>query len=269
MATVNRRRRRIARPAGRLAVLLGVALAGGPAAAQAPDPFSLDATRTKQYANCMAMARKTPKRAHDEALAWREAGGGNAALHCIAVALLQMGYHDQAARQMEELAGAVDETRPALRAALLGQAANAWLIAGNPAAAEAALDRALELDPHAVNLRIDRGIARASRGQVWEALDDLNRALELDPDRVDALVFRAAAWRRADSLELAAQDANRALALAPDDLDALLERGAIREALGDKTAARADWLRVIELAAEGPLREAARRNLETMDVKPD
>jgi tetratricopeptide (TPR) repeat protein len=240
----------------------------GPAGAQyRPDPFSLNEGQAKQYARCMSMARTNPKRAHDEALAWRAKGGGNPALHCVGVALLGMGDYTQAAKQLEELSDGMKDARPALRAELLGQAANAWLIGGKEAAAEAALDRALKLAPDSVPLNIDRGIVRASRGKMWEALDDLNRALEREPDRVDALVFRATAWRRVGSLELAADDAARALALSPDNLDALLERGAIRKALGDGAAARADWLRVIELAADGPLREAARRNIEQMDVK--
>jgi tetratricopeptide (TPR) repeat protein len=253
--------------AAALAVLLALP---PPAGAQyRPDPFSLGEGQAKQYARCMAMARQNPRRAHDEAVDWRAKGGGNAAMHCISVALLGMGDYAQAARHMTELADAMKDAPAATRAELLGQAANAWLIGGKANLAEAALGRALELDPDSVELAIDRGIARASQGKNWEALDDLNRALERDPNRIDALVFRATAWRRVGSLELAAEDAARALALSPDNLDALLERGAIRKALGDPAAARADWLRVIELAAEGPVRGAARRALEALDVKKE
>lgn len=223
----------------------------------------------RQYSGCLALARKSPAQAYSAALAWRDQGGGDPAQHCAAAALLGMGHHDRAAREMEALAASMKErgAREALRAELLGQAANAWILAGRPRDAEAALDRALTLAPDNAALLVDRGIARASQDRNWEALDDFNRALEIDPDRVDALVFRAAAWRRAGSLDLAAEDAAHALALDHDNLDALLERGLIRKQMGDPAAARADWLRVVELAADGPIREAARRNLEAMDVR--
>jgi tetratricopeptide (TPR) repeat protein len=257
------------RGAGLVAAVLAVALAP-PAAAQALGPGAAPPTaeQRREYSDCLALAREAPKRAHDAALAWHAAGGGDPALHCIAVALLGMGDYDQAARQMEDLAEAMAAREEAmfLRADLLGQAGNAWLIASRPENAEAALDRALALSPDDPGLLVDRGIARTSQERFWEALDDFNRALEIQPGLVDALVFRATAWRGAGSPELAAEDAERALALSPDNLDALLERGAIRARRGEAADARADWLRVIELAPEGPIREAARRNLETLDV---
>jgi len=267
MRAANRRRAQAALAAA-LAICATAAGAAeerlGPGAAPPPA-----AGEQQRYSGCLALARKAPKRAHDAALAWREEGGGDAALHCVALALLGMGKHEAAARQLEALSDAVaeGEGRARLRAELLGQAGNAWLIAGRPGAAEAALGRALALAPGNAALLVDRGVALVSQGKFWPALDDLNRALESEPDRLDALVFRAAAWRGAGSLELAEQDADRAIALDPDNFDALLERGAIRKAMGNEAGARADWLRVTERAAEGPLREAARRNLEEMDVK--
>lgn len=168
---------------------------------------------------------------------------------------------------MEELAARTDQKRAALKAGLFGQAANAWLISGQPERTENLLTMALKLVPKDVELLIDRSIARASLGKYWDALDDLNDALEYDPGRVDALTFRASAWRHVDALELAETDIDAALTRRPDFPDGLLERGLIRKARGNQAGARADWLRVIEIAVEGPLTEAARRYLETMDVK--
>lgn len=53
-------------------------------------------TAAREYAACMAIARSNPRAAHESALAWRKKGGGNAAIHCIAVALLGMGQYSQA-----------------------------------------------------------------------------------------------------------------------------------------------------------------------------
>jgi len=249
--------------------LLALAVAGQAAAAWAqPAPELTPQTRdAREYSACMALARANPAAAHESAIAWRAKGGGEAALHCVAVALLGLGEYGQAAGMLEDLAGRADTKRPDLRAGLWAQAANAWLIAGKAEAALAALDRALAIRPDDTATLIDRSIARTSLGRDWDALDDLNRALERDPDRIEALVFRAAAWRRVEAWELAAQDIDRALELRPANPDALLERGLIRRGQGDGAGARADWLKLLEIATEGPLTEAARRNLQALDVR--
>lgn len=247
---------------------LALMLAASAGAAGAGDmelaPRSREATR---YSACMALARTSPAAAHEKALAWRARGGGEAAIHCAAVSLLGLGEYAQAARTLEEMAARTAPDRPDLRAGLLAQAANAWLIAGKSEAALAAQNKALAVRPDDVATLIDRSIARTSLGKDWEALDDLNRALELDPKRVEALVFRAAAWRRVEAWDLAAQDVGRALELRPDNPDALLERGIIRRKQGDAAGARADWLRLLEIDANGPLAEVARGHLEALDVK--
>lgn len=243
-----------------------LASAGSPATAQRPDnyvPQSLDA---REYAACMKLARANPKAAHESALAWRKKNGGNASIHCIAVALLGLGEISQAAKMLAELAAQTDAKRSDLKAGLLGQAASAWIAADRPQTADALLTDALALQPGEVEFLIDRSIARVTLGKIWDALDDLNAALDRVPDRADALTLRASAWRRLKTLELARKDVDQALALEPDYPDALLERGLIRRAKGDRDGARADWLKVLEISATGPLTDAAQRNLEAMDV---
>lgn len=236
------------------------------APAQPPAP-PFGATDQQRYESCMAAARRDPRSALSEAQAWRKAGGGDPALHCIAVSLLGIGEYQQAALNLESLARS-QRLAPALRGDLLGQAGNAWTLAGKPAEAYKDQTAALKLKPDDVDLLIDRAITLSGTGKYWEALDDLNRALTLDPDRPDALVYRASAWRHLKTFDLAEDDATRALTLQPDRLDALLERGAIRKARGNRAGARADWLRVVDIAADGRTREAARKELELMDVRP-
>jgi regulator of sirC expression with transglutaminase-like and TPR domain len=168
---------------------------------------------------------------------------------------------------LEELADRTDAKQPVLKARLYGQAGNAWMIDGAPAMSEKLLTRALAIRPDDADLRIDRAIARGTQKKYWDALDDLNVALDNAPDRPDALTFRASAWRQVGSAELAQQDIDRALQLRPDFPDALLERGLIRQATDDRAGARADWLRILEIAVEGPVSDAARRNLEKLDVR--
>lgn len=259
------------------AVLIGLGAIPG-AAAQAPAPAPTnsptkspagipgDAAGTREYAACMDLARDDPKQAHETALAWRQRGGGDAATHCAAVALIGRGEYSRAAETMETLARTMTGSTVALRARLLGQAGNAWTIAGEPGRAYAAQTAALGLNPRDPNVLIDRGITLTSTAKFWDALDDLNQALKIAPGRADALMFRAIAWRHLGSLELADDDIGRALRLQPDNLDALLERGAIRRRRGDSDGARADWLRVLELVPDGPPTDAARGYLEKVDA---
>ena len=250
-----------------LAVLAILAVDASPAAAQRTDSALPQSLAAREYDACMKLARANPRAAHDSALAWRAKGGGNAAMHCIAVSLLGLGQTTQAAEMLAELADQTDATRPALKAGLFGQAASAWILANRPQTAEKLLSDALALQPANAEFLIDRAIARVALKKTWEALDDLNGALDSDRDRKDALTLRASVWRRLNTLELAEKDVTRALSLDPDYPDALLERGLIRKAGGNVAGARADWMKVLEIATTGPLTEAARRNLEIIDVK--
>jgi len=143
---------------------------------------------------------------------------------------------------------------------------SAALVSSSALAAQSA---ALSLEPDNVELLIDRSVTLAQARNYWEAIDDLNRALELAPGRGDVLVLRASAYRYVDALDLAAEDLAAALAHNPDDVEALLERGILRRLTGDDDGARADWVRVVSLDPQGPAAEAARDNLERLDVKTE
>lgn len=255
------------RAACALIATVATGLIASPVMAQRQLDLTPRSVEAREYSACMRLARTSPQAAQQTALAWRKRGGGDPALHCVAVALLSMGQYSQSARMLEELAASSDAKRPDIRAGLLAQAANGWIIAGRPQTAAKLLGQALALRPTDVEMMIDRSIALASLGKYWDALDDLNRTLELAPGRIDALTFRASAWRRVGAYDLARQDIDAVLTTRPETLDALLERGLIRKAEGDKDGARADWLKIIELAVKGPLTDAARRNIEIMDVK--
>ena len=57
-----------------------------------------------QYQACMTLAREAPQEAFETALTWRGLGGGDAAEHCVAVALIGLGQHTKAAARLEALA---------------------------------------------------------------------------------------------------------------------------------------------------------------------
>lgn len=104
-------------------------------------------------------------------------------------------------------------------------------------------------------------------GQYWEAIDDLNAALDLKPDHTEALIYRASAWRLLESYDLAMTDIENVLGRDPQNVQALFERGKLHQIAGDKDLARRDWLTVIELSNGTPVADAAKANIEKMDVR--
>ncbi|MHA1113748.1 MAG: tetratricopeptide repeat protein [Alphaproteobacteria bacterium] len=236
------------------AAIFAIILAAPPAAAT-------EEQSAARYAACLLRAQVSPEVALADARAWMSAGGAGPARHCEATALFGGGRFAEAGAALEALAHDLDEGETKLRAAALGQAGRAWLLAGESEKARAAITAALALRPENVEFLIDRAIVQAEAGHFWEAIDDLNRAIELAPTRADAHAFRASAYRRVDSLELAVADAKQALALDPDNAEALLERGILHRMRGDEDAALAAWRRLLRTAPDGPAADAARRNL--------
>jgi tetratricopeptide (TPR) repeat protein len=224
------------------------------------------------YERCMKLAREDPAAARDSAEKWRDRGGGHPADHCFAVALIGLKQFRPAATRLEKLAQAMVHAPAPLRSEVLGQAAQAWLLAGDPGRAYAADGEALALRPadgdlSVADLLVDRAEAAGSAGWFDKALADLDRVLKADPARVDALIYRASAYRAQGRLDPALIDVEKALNLAPESVPALLERGNIRQLRGDTDGARQDWVRVAVLAPGSTAETAAMANIEGLDAK--
>jgi tetratricopeptide (TPR) repeat protein len=216
----------------------------------------------ESYARCMKLARQKPKEAQALAQAWAAHGGAHPADHCAAVALIGLGRYQDGAIRLQALARAMTAAPTALRADVLDQAGQAWLLAGDPARAYTVAGEAVSLQPNDPDLLIDRAEAAASAGFFDRAIADLDRVLKAHPDRVDALVYRASAYRALDRLDHARADLDKALAAAPHSAAALLERGNIRRLEGDPAGARSDWQEIGHIAPGSPEDMAARANLE-------
>jgi len=244
----------------RTAILLAIIVVLSPLAqVQAQDS---DAVR---YDNCMTMIERNAEAAFDEAIAWRDLGGGAPARHCAAAALLRLGYYGEAATRLEQL---VQDPLldPALKPTILQQAAEAWLGADKTERAYAALTSAIKLEDINPALWIDRGIVLAEMGLLDEAIADLSRAVVLDPNDPNPWLLRGSAYRLLENYKAAESDIAEALRLDPSDLDAYLERGNLRRQLGDDEGARKDWMIVIRTDPDAEIASIARTNLERMDV---
>ncbi|MBN9561140.1 MAG: tetratricopeptide repeat protein [Alphaproteobacteria bacterium] len=270
--------RRVTRLAG--AALLVLALGSGLSLAVAEEPPSSQPEETPpvppapprlaegpDYEHCLAMLADDPTGAYAFADAWDATGGGAPALHCRALAQIALG-DPQAGAELLEKAVATSQAPAASRAAVLGEAVQAWLMADDPARGYDAASKALTLSPDDPDLLIDRSITAATMERYMDAIDDLDHALALDPERVDALVFRAAAWRNESRLPRAREDIDRAIALDPDNPEALLERGIERKLAGDTAGAREDWDRAKTLAADTATADLAEQNLALLDAGP-
>jgi tetratricopeptide (TPR) repeat protein len=220
-----------------------------------------------QYDQCLSMLGTDPDGAARFADGWLAGGGGDGAAHCQALAQISLGNPDTGAALLEQLAAA--SHGPAIaRAAVYGQAGQAWMMAGRPDRAFAAGSHALALSGGVPDLLIDRAIAATALRHFADAVADLDAALEADPRRADALVLRAAAWRLLDRLDRAETDIDLAFELDPDNPEALLERGILRQRRGDRAGAQADWARAAELSPDTPTADLAQQNLALLEAGP-
>ncbi len=254
-------RRPLVTVSGRAVWVLATLLVFSPLSAAEPDGAS-------RYARCMALAESDPQQAIETANAWIDAGGGDAAGHCAAAALMGLDRFAEAAARFEALAQNAT-ARPRIRAALLGHAGQAWLMGRDPDQAAAALTRAITLAPDDAALLVDRAQAQFDLRRYQGAVADLDAAVAMDPDLVDAYVFRASAHRRLDDLDAAEADADKALSLDTTHPEARLERGMIHKLRGDKVAARRDWLTLITVAPQTEAARIAQANLDRMDAGID
>lgn len=222
---------------------------------------------TEAYRTCILETQKNAEAGFEAAIAWRDEGGGPPALHCVALALFDMGQLDEAAKRLEELADKMPEASDTERASVLGQAGRVWLQLRELDRAHTVLSKSLSLDDNDPELWINRGEVLARSREFWDAIDDFSAALDRAPGHVDALIFRAAAYRLLDADDLARDDIDRVLDVVPEHPNALVELGALYAKSGALEDARAVWVQVLSLAPDSSAAQAARNGLEQIDVK--
>lgn len=221
----------------------------------------------EQYQACMVLVERNPTGALDSAVEWERQGGGDAARHCKALAMIRTGDVEGGALELEHVAEAMPQVKSPLAAQLFAQAGQAWIRAGNPQRALYAQNQGLKLNPKDVDLLVDRALTFGSSGMYFEALDDLNAAIDLAPDQPDIYAMRAAAYRQLENPDLAMDNVVQALKISPSHPGALLERGYLRRDSGDPTGARADWLTVIQVMPGTEIAAEAQKNIEKLDIQ--
>lgn len=257
---------------GRHSLLVGLMVAllaaGGRSPAQAQTRFS-ELPAARAYQGCMALARAKPSEGFEAAITWRDEGGGPAARHCTAIALVGLGQLEEAGQRLEDLAQNMGGFGAKERAAVLLQAGQVWLRLNDGTRAYAVFTAGLKLDDSDARLWVRRGEVLARAGEFWEAIDDFGEAIDRDVNSLEALVFRGAAYRLLGVPDLATDDLMRALALDANHPDALTELGLLRRDAGDRDGARQAWLAAIRTAPGSPAADTARAALQDMDVNAE
>jgi tetratricopeptide (TPR) repeat protein len=229
-----------------------------------PDPAEA------RYRHCIALVRSGTDAALAEAMRWQQSGGGHLAEQCAGLAEAAQGHWPQAAGDFEAAARAAAIARDTRIGSYWAQAGNAWLAAGEPAKARAALDAALAAG---TLTGLQRGEAQLDTARALVATGDLKsgRAM-LD----QALVGAAAdplAWllsatlaRRMDDLPRASKDIAEALARSADDASVQLEAGNIAALSHDETGARRAWQQAVRIAPDSSQGRAAATALRQFDA---
>lgn len=225
-----------------------------------------------RYQRCIAETQKEPTKAVETANAWRAAGGGLPARHCLAMAYLAQERFAPAAVALEQAARAAEAERDPAAADLWGQAGNAALLAGDTAKAHAYLSSALSGagpdNQRRGQLLIDRARASVELARPADARTDLDAAIRLIPKEPSAWLLSATLARRQGELLRASNEIGEAAKLVPNDPDIMLEQGNIAGAQGDPVAARGFWEAVVNAAPEAPAGKEAAKALAANAAKP-
>jgi tetratricopeptide (TPR) repeat protein len=238
-------------------------IVAAPAMAAIP-PSPLDDTQLMgrdRYERCISLARQSPQSAYNAAVQWQGQGGAAAAVHCSAVALVALRRYAEAAARLDQLAHDRSVAVGFPRSDVLDQAGNAWLLANNPANAEASFTTALVLSPDDPDILADRARARAAKHD-WHGADiDLTAALGR-ASRPELYVLRASARHAMGNKAGARADLESALKISPNDPEALVERGAMKAETGDASGAINDWNATVAASPSSDAAATARQYLQ-------
>ena len=236
---------------------------------------AIQATPTEtaaRFDKCVALARTDSVAARAEAARWTGGDGEGLANKCVGLAYTTEADFTDAAVAFEA-AGRAAQTAHRERAAQdFAQAGNAWLAAGEPAKARAALDLALLQDTltglQLGEAQLDHARALVAAGETAAARGDIDRALRNAADDPLAWLLSATLARRMGDPARAAVDIAQALARSPDDASVQLEAGNIAALAGDAARAKEAWGNAARIAPQTPVGRNAKAALAQFGSAP-
>ncbi|WP_439533017.1 hypothetical protein [Polymorphobacter sp.] len=237
-----------------------LALVAAPALAA---PLTVDASR---FAACSTLAQANPGRAIATAQAWRIEGGGILARHCLALAQFEARDYPAAIASFEgaaKLAEQAPDTK-AQALALWIAAANAALLASQPAPVPGFVDAALALAPtpaQAAGLQLLAAEALVDLKRQPAAMAAIDKALALDPAVPDGWLLKATLARRMNNLAAAEAAILEAAKRDTESAEVRYEAGNIAAASGKLDLARAAWTAAISIDPDGVAGQGAKAAL--------
>jgi len=123
-------------------------------------------------------------------------------------------------------------------------------IMGDPDAAIAAYNKALEYHPASADIYIKRGDAKFRKEEFRDALDDYNQALEINSTLPIAYKNRGDVKFRLGDLKSAIEDYNEAILLKPDYFEAYDRRANVKFESKDLAGALQDLSKAIEIKSD-------------------
>lgn len=127
-----------------------------------------------------------------------------------------------------------------------------YLARREPLAAEAAMQKAIDLDPKRLWSWFALGVCRLDQKRYLEAAGDFGVCVALDPSFDWPHLNRGLALARAGRTSDAKREYDRAIALNPNFIEALINRALVNLELDDPAAAEADLSRAIKLGENDP-----------------
>ncbi len=186
---------------------------------------------------CLERIAVDQELALEEAMIWRDQGGGRRARHCEAMALFAVGYPGEAASRLDQLAEGADGGSQDMRTNFRLEAANFWIAADDASRAYASATKGLESDERHAELRIARARAYVLSERYDYAETDLSTVIAYHPDHAEAYRYRADARLRQGNLRGAKDDVELSLRHDTMSVETSLLRGEINEALRLEAAA--------------------------------
>ncbi|WP_411817404.1 tetratricopeptide repeat protein [Hyphococcus sp. DH-69] len=186
---------------------------------------SVTLSASPRYADCVTLVEADLEIGRIAAQQWVSEGGGAEARHCLADADLKAGFPKLAAVRLQEIAERDDAGDDYMRARVLDQAAQAWLLADQPKYAKEALDKAFALVPDSGELQLTAAKIYGAQEKWQDVIEAVKAAEDAEFVSAETFVLRGRARYIFGAYERAADDVVAALSLEPTNLDALVLRG--------------------------------------------
>lgn len=225
-----------------------------------------------RFKACVALTRKDPAAAIEQADEWAKRSNTLVSRHCLGLAFVAAERWQPAILTFEQAAQEAELQQDGRAADLWSQAGNAALAADDPTKARGYFDRALRLPVTQPAMTgetwLDRARADVALNDLPQGRIDLDKGLALVSQDPFGWLLSATLARRQKDLPRAAKDIAIAVKAAPTDPAVALEQGNIAAASGQMEAAKAAWTRAAQLAPGEPEGKAAAAALAQTQQAP-